>query len=139
MRHWLILLIALTSVSCATAPVELPDWDLAERDKTKQASEPIVLPGLCEIPASGSWPLECWKKLDAHDIAAEANYIIAQENAAALRSSDNSYDELLGSAKVQQELSEIRQEMLERERQAHTMDNWFYRIIIALGLIGAAL
>jgi len=97
------------------------------------------LPGLCEIPASGSWPVECWKKLDAYDIAAEANYSIAKDNAAALNASDSSYDQLLASAKVQQELSEIRQEMLDRERLAHTMDNWFYRIIITLGLIGAAL
>lgn len=77
--------------------------------------------------------------LDAHDIAATANTEIAQENADASKLSDNAYDELLGAAKVQQELSQIRQELLEQERQAHKMDNWFYRGIIALALIGVAL
>ena len=138
MKRWLILLIALISASCATEPVELPDWDLAEREQVEVA-EPMILPGLCAIPPSGQWPVECWKKLDAFDIAASGNYDQAQSTVSALRKSDESYDSLLGAAKVQQELSEIRQEMLERERQAHTMDNWFYRGFIALILIGVAL
>jgi hypothetical protein len=99
----------------------------------------MILPPLCEIPISGQWPVECWKKLDAFDIVATGNYDQAQSTANALRKSDASYDALLGAAKVQQELSQIRQDLLERERQAHTMDTWFYRIVIALGLIGVAL
>jgi hypothetical protein len=87
----------------------------------------------------GAWSIECWQKLDAHDRVATANTSIAQDNASALRKSDESYDALLGAAKVQQELSQIRKDMLERERQAHTLDNWFYRGIIVLGLIGVAL
>lgn len=97
------------------------------------------MPELCAIPSDGVWSVECWKKLDAYDIAVTANIEIAQENVSALNKSDESYDALLGAAKVQQELSQIRQELLERERQAHTWDNWFYRSIIALGLIGAVL
>lgn len=138
MKRWLILLIALISASCATEPVELPDWDLAERQPI-EVTEPLPLPKLCAIPANGSWSVECWQKLDAHDLVATANTSIAQENATALERSDESYDALLGAAKVQQELSQIRQEMLERERQAHTWDNWFYRGFIALILIGVAL
>ena len=132
------MLIALTSASCATAPVELPDWELAEREQI-EVTEPLTLPPLCEIPISGQWPAECWQKLDAFDIVATGNYDQAQSTANALRKSDASYDALLGAAKVQQELSQIRQDLLERERQAHTMDNWFYRSVIALGLIGIAL
>jgi hypothetical protein len=138
MKHWLILLIALTSVSCATAPVELPNWDLADRTEIA-TTDPLILPTLCEIPLDGVWSVECWKRLDAHDLAATGNTAIAQDNADALRKSEGSYDALLGAAKVQQELSQIRQDLLERERQAHKWDNWFYRAIIALGLIGAAL
>ena len=122
-----------------TAPVELPNWDLAKRDTTKEAANPLPLPDLCAIPSDGTWSVECWKKLDAHDLVSEANYSIAQDNANASKKSDGAYDELLGAAKVQQELSQIRQDLLEQERRAHTMDNWFYRVIIALGLIGAAL
>ena len=135
--RWLILPIVLTSVSCATAPVELPDWELAARTPSN-VTEPIPLPDLCEIPLDGVWPVECWLKLDVFDVVATGNTEIAEQLAPALRRSDESYDALLGAAKVQQELSQIRQDMLERERQAHTMDNWFYRIVIALGLIGVA-
>jgi hypothetical protein len=98
-----------------------------------------VLPEICAIPSDGTWPRECWLALDAYDIVATGNTGIAQDLAGALNASDESYDALLGAAKIQQELSQIRQDLLERERQAHTMDNWFYRGIIALGLIGLAL
>ena len=134
-----MLLIALTSVSCATAPVELPEWDLAARQSNLEVSDPLPLPNLCEIPSTGSWPVECWKKLDAYDIAASANYEAAVLNASALRKSEAAYDSLIEAGKLQSQLAQIREEMLERERQAHTMDNWFYRFIIALGLIVAAL
>ncbi len=132
------MLNALIIVGCASAPITLPDWDLAERS-TSTVTDPLELPNLCEIPSAGSWPAECWLALDAFDIVAEGNTGIARENANALKKSDSSYDALLVAAKVQQELSQIRQELLERERQAHTMDNWFYRIVIALGLLGAIL
>jgi len=121
-----------------TAPVELPDWNLAERAPV-EVTNPLPLPNLCEIPSDGVWLAECWSKLDAFDIVASGNTGIATDNAAALRKSDASYDALLGAAKVQQELSQIRKDLLQRERRAHTMDNWFYRALIALGLIGAAL
>ena len=133
------MLIALTSVSCATKPTELPDWTLAERAPTA-VTDPLSLPTLCAIPLDGIWPAECWLKLDAHDIASTANTDLAQLNANALRKSDASYDALIEAGKLQQQLAIIRQDMLNQERRAHTMDNWFYRIIIALGLVavGAA-
>ncbi len=138
MTRWLILLSALITAACASEPVQLPDWDIAEREQ-RQLVAPKQLPDLCEIPMNGQWSVECWQRLDAHDIIAEGNFEIAQSLASALEASDASYDQLLGAAKVQQELSQIRQELLKQERRAHAMDNWFYRAIIALGLLGAAL
>lgn len=135
MRHWTILLIVSILVGCASNPVELPDWELAAREPV-EVSDPLILPDLCAIPLDGVWPIECWKALDAYDIAASANYEIALANADALRKSDASYDALIEAGKLQQQLAVIRQEMLEQERQAHTRDNWFYRIVIVLGLIG---
>ena len=138
MTRWLILLIALTSVSCASQPIELPDWDLAARQDDAEVADPIVLPMLWEIPSTGVWPVECWKALDAYDIAAQANYEAAALNANALRQSERAYDSLIEAGKLQSQLAQIREEMLERERRDHTADNWFYRVIITLGLIGAA-
>ena len=99
----------------------------------------MILPDLCEIPSDGLWPAECWLRLDAYDIVASGNYDQALSTASALRKSDASYDALIEAGKLQSQLAHIRQEMLEQERRAHTMDNWFYRIIIALGLAGAVL
>jgi len=101
--------------------------------------DPLVLPDVCEVPFDGIWPAECWLKLDAFDIVATANSSLAGLNASALRKSDASYDQLIEAGKLQQQLAIIRQDLLKQERQAHMMDNWFYRIIIALGLAGAAL
>jgi hypothetical protein len=118
--------------------VELPDWNLAEREQ-RAVTEPMRLPDLCEIPSSGQWPVECWRLLDVYDVVAMGNYEIAQELAAALRASDASYDALLGAAKIQQELSQIRQQLLEKERTDHTVDNWWHRGIILLMGAGIAL
>lgn len=132
------MLIALTSASCATAPVDLPEWDLAARQDDLEVADPIPLPALCEIPSTGQWPVQCWKALDAYDIAATANYEAAVLNANALRQSEGAYDHLIEAGKLQSQLAQIREEMLERERRAHTMDNWFYRVIITLGLVVGA-
>lgn len=115
----------------------LPDWALAVRTETP-VTDPIDLPVLCAIPVSGSWDVECWKLLNAYDVVATANTSIAQENANALRKADASYDYLIEAGKLQSQLAQIRQQLLEQERRAHMMDNWFYRGIIVLG-IGAAL
>lgn len=138
MKRWTILLIVLILAGCASQPIELPNWELAEREKIP-ATAPLPLPDLCSIPSSGEWPIECWKALDAYDIAANANYEIAQANANALSASDDAYDSLLTAARTQAEVARIRQEMLDRERQAHTLDNWWHRTIIVLIAIGVAL
>ena len=133
-----LLLTVLILAGCASSPVELPDWDLAQRDQSKEASDPVALPDLCAVPWQPD-DVECWAALDLHDIAAEANYTIAAENAKSSRAGDAAYDELLGAAKVQQELSEIRQRMLEQERRDRELDKWWYRALIVLIGIGAAL
>lgn len=124
--------------ACASQPVELPNWDLAERDQTKQAADPLELPVLCSMPWDYS-DVECWAALEQFDIVAEGNTEIAADNAAASLAGDQAYDELLGAAKIQQELSQIRQELLEKERRDHAIDNWWHRGLIVLIGIGIAL
>ena len=136
--RWLLLPTILILAGCASTPVELPDWTLAERTPTA-VTDPLDLPSLCAIPLTGSWNVECWKRLSAYDLAATANTSIAQANANALRKSDASYDSLIEAGKLQSQLAQIRQQLLEQERRAHMMDNWFYRGLITLGLIGIAL
>jgi hypothetical protein len=98
-------------------------------------TDPVDLPNLCPITQDGVWSIECWRALNAFDGVATENTSIAQANADALRKSDASYDALIEAGKLQSQLAQIRQDLLEQERQAHKADNWFYRGIITLGLI----
>ena len=135
MKIWMILLIGLIAASCANQPrVELPDWDLAARGDTVEAANPMVLPQLCVIPWE-STDVACWSALDGYDIVSEGNYVIAQANTDALRKAEAGYDHIVEAGKMQQELSQIRQELLEEERRGRMMDKWYYRGIITLGLI----
>jgi hypothetical protein len=139
MKPWLILLIVLIS-GCATDRYVVPDWNTVERDTTQAAVDPDALPELCDIDgATGAWSLECWQAFVRYVEIAETNTEVAALMAEALRKSDAAYDYLIAAGKLEQQLAQIRQDLLEDERRAHRMDNWFYRGIIALGLIGVAL
>ena len=130
-----MLLIGSIAVGCTTSHVELPDWELAAREPVP-VTDPTPLPDLCFVPFES---LECYQALDAYDIVAIGNTDIAQANADALRKTEAGYDALIEAGKLQQQLSQIRQEILEEERKAHMHDKWFYQGIIALGLLAAVL
>lgn len=137
MKRWMILLTGLTLVGCGTTRTgpTLPDWTMAEREHV-EAADPAPLPVLCTIP----WPsdsVECWSRLDAYDVVANGNTEIAIANTSALRKTEAAYDSLVEAGKLQQQLSHIRQELLEEERRAHTLDNWYHRGLLVL--FGAAL
>lgn len=135
MKALMILLTGLYLAGCTTEPVQLPNWELAARTPVP-ITDPTPLPDIC-IPPFES--LECYKALDAFDIVAIGNTEIAQANADALRKTEAGYDALIEAGKLQQQLSQIRQEILEQERRAHMYDKWFYQGIIALGLLAVAL
>jgi hypothetical protein len=135
----MLLLIGLILVGCASEPrVELPDWNAAGRSElqTGQAiAHPIDLPALCAIPRDGKWHTSCWAALEAFDIVAAGNTDIARGHAEALRKTEAAYDALIEAGKYQQQLAEWREELLHEERKQRTMDKWYYRGLIALGLI----
>lgn len=139
MKPWLILLTILIS-GCATERYQIPDWNTVERDATQEAVDPDALPDLCDIDRdTGAWSLECWQIFVRYVEIAETNTEVAQLMADGLRKSDAAYDHLVAAGKLEQQLAQIRADLLEDERRAHRMDNWFYRGLIALGLLGAAL
>jgi len=127
----MILLLGLTLAGCASEPVVLPDWEIASRIPSEVA-DPLPLPRLCEIPWDA---VACWQRLDEYDIIAHGNTDIAVSNTAALRKTEAGYDAVIEAGKMQQQLSQIRQELLEQERKAHFWDNVGHRAFIALGVI----
>lgn len=71
---------------------------------------------------------------------AEANTVIAAENAAALAAQAAAYNQLIDAGRFMVEIAKIKEDQLAREVEDHRADNWYYRGMIALGLaLGFAL
>ena len=134
------MLTALIAVGCASQPrTPLPDWEAAAREE-QEVADPIKLPELCALPSDGRWGARCWVIfVDQYEIIAEGNTEIAFLNASALRKTEAAYDHLIAAGKMQQEIAEIRQELLEEERRGRMMDTWWYRGLIALGVVAVSL
>ena len=135
MKQWPILLLALMVSACAVDPIQLPDFETAERQDV-EVTDPAALPELCEIPFEAP---ACYQRLDVYDDVAHDNTDLAQLNADIARDSDEAYDHILAAAKAQQEVAQIRQEMLEAERRDHMMDNIWHKVLIVLLGLGYAL
>lgn len=78
-------------------------------------------------------------RLDVFEDEAIDNKELAQLNADIARDSDEAYDHILAAAKKQQEVAQIRQEMLEAERRDHFIDNMWHKLLIVLLAVGYAL
>ncbi len=116
--------------ACATEPIQLPDFEAAVRADV-EVTNPSTLPLLCEWP----WNAECLQRLDVYEDVAEGNTTLAQLNADIARDSEEAYDHILSAAKAQQEIAQIRQEILEAERRDHFIDNvWHRSLILALAI-----
>ncbi len=76
--------------------------------------------------------------MDVYEDVAEGNTTIAQLNADIARDGEEAYDHILSAAKAQQEIAQIRQEMLEAERKDHFIDNLWHRALIIALAIGLA-
>ena len=126
--------LILSLVGCATDPIQLPDFSVAERQDV-EVTDPVALPLLCEIPFQTA---DCYNRLDVYDDVATGNTELAALNADIARDSDEAYDHILAAAKAQQEIAQIRQEMLEAERRDHFIDNTWHRALILALAIGLA-
>ncbi len=142
MRIWTSLCIASILIGCATSPrVELPKWDISIT-QAEETAAPTLLPELCELQRVGDilgWDARCTKIFLTYEVIAEGNTAIAEANTSALRKNEAATGHLVNAAKMQQTITVILQDLLEEERAAHAMDNWTHKLIIALGLLGAAL
>ena len=127
--------LALIISACAVDPIQLPDFESAERQDV-EVTDPVEYTELCELPWTTA---ECFQRLDVFEDEAVDNKDIAALNASIARDSDEAYDYILSAAKAQQEISQIRQEMLEAERRDHFWDNVWHKILIILLGVGYAL
>ena len=135
----MICCLLLSLSGCASSPVEIPEWDLTP--VTEEAQQPLRLP---EFPAPASrteeavtFTLEQFGVIVDYMTVSGGNYTIAQENAAAIDTLGQAYNQLIDVGKLQRSFTQIVQEQLEREKRDHFMDNWFHRGLIALGVLAA--
>lgn len=120
---------------CAAERMQLPDFEVAARSD-KEVTNPTALPDLCEIP----WTSEaCWVHLDVFEDIAVNNTDLAQLNADIARDGEEAYDHVLSAGKNQQQVGQIREDMLAEERKDHTFDNMWHRILIIVLAIGMVL
>ncbi len=137
MKLWQILQIVLITslVGCVAEPIQLPKFETAERQNV-EVTDPVDLPDLCGVPWTAT---ECWQRIDVFEDVAIGNTELAELNADIARDSDAAYDHILSGAVQQQEIGQIRQEMLEAERRDHFIDNLERGIVIVLLGIGLVL
>lgn len=134
---WLTFFLIGHLSGCASSPVEIPEWDLTPVVTT--ATQPLTRPELPSPVSSTEVTVTFTKSgmstlLDIVDIG-DGNYTIAQENAAAVNAQGEAYNQLIEVGKLQRSFTQIREEQLARERRDHFIDNWFYRGLIALGIL----
>ncbi len=120
---------------CAAERIQLPNFEEAERS-SEEVTDPTEYPTLCMVPWTAS---DCWQALDIFEDIADNNLELAQLNADIARDGDAAYDYILSAAKKQQEISQIRQEMLEAERRARFFDKVQYGVIVIVLTIGLIL
>ena len=134
--------LAVGSLSgCASAPVEIPEWDL--EPAVVEVTEPLRLPELpspvSSTDSTATFDAEGMEALLQYATVAGGNYEIAVENARALEAQAAAYNELIQAGQLQRQFTQIREEQLANERRDHMINNWVHRGIILLALIGAAL
>ena len=135
----MILLSALMVSACVSNQprTEAPDWASVKQIQNN-AEDLEPLPVLCEIPIAVD-DAGCWATFEVYEEISDANYKIGMKNTSALRKTEGAHNHLANAGKIQQELSDFYKELLAEERQEHLIDNLTFRVIIGLGLIGAAL
>lgn len=137
MQKWQMLLLIGILTGCSSTPVELPEWDIPEANV--QAQYPLSLPERPPASIGQSGNAEFTQagmlQLQRYAVTSETNFTIAQANAEALEAQSRAYNSLIDAGKMQHQVAQIREELLEIERRDHATDNWFYRGIIALGII----
>jgi len=100
---------------------------------------PLDLPALPDevsyTATTATFDVAGMQQLKRYRIASETNKLIAISNAAALQARNNEVIALQECSEHQRVWTEIREEMLQQERQDHFADNWFHRGLIALGIL----
>lgn len=134
-------ILGASLTACSSTPLELPTCDIPEAPAT--AARPLSVPDMPEDVArtesTATFDLDGILQLDRLRRASLANAEVATKNAEALEARNESVNALIECSKYQKVWMEVREDMLEQERQAHQIDNLWHRGLIVLGVAAAIL
>lgn len=142
MNRWQIywILGAGLLTGCSSTPLELPTCDIPA--PPAEVGLPVSVP---EMPAAVSQTEDIATfnrdgvvRLTQVRVSAETNKRVAAENAAALQARNDEVTALIECSKYQKIWMEVREDMLEQEREDHRIDNLWHRGLIVLGVIAVA-
>jgi len=127
--------------ACSSQPLELPTCEIPA--PMAEVGHPVSVPEMpVEISREGgnaTFDRDGIVQLTQVRVAAETNKKIAEENALAIESRNEEVNQLIECARYSRIWMEVREDMLEQERQAHFLDNLWHRGVIVLGVLAAVL
>jgi hypothetical protein len=143
MSRWLTFWILGASLltACSSTPVELPTCEIPA--PMAEVGHPIGVP---EMPVETSrtddgatFDRAGVVQLTQLRVAAETNKRVAEENALAIEARNEEVNQLIECARYAGIWMEVREEMLEDQKQEHMMDNLMRNGLILLLAAGLAL
>lgn len=134
-------ILGASLTACSTAPKPAPNCDVpAPMAQVGHAlSVPEMPAAVSQTAESATFDLDGLLQLDRVRKAGEANQKIAQENSFAIDARNSEINALIECTYNMNLWIEFHAEDLADEKRAHFLDNWFYRGMIALGLIAVAI
>lgn len=141
MRACVIFLMAGGLIGCSSTPLELPTCEIPEAPEAAQyaLSLPEMPVEVSTTAETATFDLPGLLQLERFRRASVTNKIIADENALALEARNESVNALIECSRYTKIWMEVREDMLEQERQDHWLDNLWHRGVIVLGAIAVAL
>jgi len=142
MSRWLTFWILGASLTaCSTTPTELPTCEIPA--PMAEIGHPVSVPEM-PSPVSQTDDMATFDRagivaLTKVWVAAGTNETVASENALAIEARNEEVNALIECARYSGIWMEVREEMLEDQKQEHMMDNLMRNILIVLLAAGLAL
>ena len=142
MSRWLIFWILGASLTaCSTTPPELPTCEIPA--PMAEIGQPVSVPEM-PSPVSATDDMATFDRagivaLTKVWVAAGTNETVASENALAIESRNEEVNALIECARYSSIWMEVREEMLEDQKQEHMIDNLMRNGLILLLAAGLAL
>ena len=139
MRLFLAFLAIGLLTGCVSTPQQTPNCDIpAPMEEVAYAVKTPQMPVAASSTSdTATFDLDGLLQLDRVYKSSQTNNTVANENALALEARNAEVNALIECARWQNVWIDIHAEDLKDEKREHQTDIWWYRALIALGLVAA--